>query len=707
MTFAFIRTASLELRMKREAIRFLPWLVGVALIVATLFLWHALGTQEATNIRQLTMVEVAGVKNEILARMQARILGLVRMARRWEQGERPTQEEWKAEAEHNLSNFPGYWAIAWADPWLSLRWVVPLENEDAAQEINFVFEEQRRQIVEAVRKRQEVVVTHVINLGPVGKGFLVAVPTFRGDECAGVILGFFRLPELLNSIIPTDIIAGYGVALFDGPEQIFHAPATGSAADAHWSQISTIDLYGIPWHLRVWPQDAARAPFGSALPEVVLAAGIAMALLLALAIKLAQQAHTRAHVIAAVNLELEYEIADRKRAEEEIRQLNDELEQRVEERTAQLAEANKGLEQEITARVQIEQDLRESEKRYRSLFENATDGIASFSLDGIVNEVNQGIETMLGWSRHDIVGQHYGKFYPATATALVEERIQHYITGEELPQLFETEVFRRDGSVVPVEIRASLLRDREGKPMAVLTIIRDISVRKTLEQQRGEFLAMLTHDIKSPLSIVLSYADLLIEEGENQTAEEREKDLRQLRENVRTVFSLVDNYLNLSQVEDGRLALRKESLQLNTLLTQVGQRYETEARQRSIKLKFDLQQELPPIEGDPLALSRVVGNLLYNALKFTPQYGNITVSSSQRNGELIASVSDTGPGIPAEEIGSLFEKYRRGSTSRNIEGTGLGLFIVKALVEAHGGHIEVHSAPQTGANFSVVLPIVH
>ena len=693
--------------MKKELGRFLPWLVGIAFIIATLFLWRALSAQEATHIKQMTAVEVAGVKNELLARMQARILGLVRMARRWENGERPTQEEWKAEAEHNLSNFSGYWAIAWADPWLFLRWAVPLDNEDAAQEINFVFEEQRRKIVEAVRKRQEVAATHVVDLGAAGKGFLVYVPIFHGADCAGVIIGFFRLQELLNSVIPTDIVPGYGIALFDGPEQIFRAPGTGSVPDTEWSQTSTIDLYGIPWQLRVWPQVEARTPFGSALPEVVLAAGIAMAVLLALAVLLAQQAQTRARMVTTVNLELEYEIADRKRAEDEVRLLNDELEQRVVERTAQLGEANVGLEQEITTRARIEQELRESEKRYRSLFENATDGIASFSFDGIMNEANQGMEAMLGWSRREMVGQQYGKFCSPAATALVEERMQRYLAGEEQPQLFETEAFRRDGSIVPVEIRASLLRNREGKPTGTLAIIRDISARKALEQQRGEFLAMLTHDIKSPLSVVLSYADLLIEEGDDQTAEEREKDLRQLRENVHTVFSLVDNYLNLSQVEDGWLALRKEPLELNTLLTQVGQRYETEARQRSIKLKFDLQKELPPIEGDPLALSRVVGNLLYNALKFTPQDGNVTVSSSQRNGEIIASVSDTGPGIPAEEIPSLFEKYRRGSTSRNVEGTGLGLFIVKALVEAHGGHIEVHSAPERGANFSVVLPISH
>lgn len=693
--------------MKKEFSYLLPLLVGVGFIVVTLFLWRALGTQESANIERMTTIEVAGVKNELLARMQSRILGLVRMARRWENGDKPTQEEWKAEAEHNLGNFPGYWAIGWADPWFFLRWAVPLENEDAVQELNFVFEEQRRKMVETVRIRREVAATHVTDFGAAGKGFLVFVPVFRGEDCTGVIVGFFRLQELLNSIIHTDIVPGYGVALFDRNEQIFGASVTDGGRDEGWNQAVTIEVYGIPWQLRVWPQAEALTSLSSALPEVVLAAGMSMALLLALAVTLAQKTQTRAQMVAEVNLELEREITERKRAEDEVRLLNDELEQRVEERTSQLAEANTGLEQEIAARARVEYDLRESEKRYRSLFENATDGIISFTLDGTITDVNKGFETMMGWSRNELLGQRYEKFCTPTSAALAAERVRRVLEGEQLSPLFETEALRRDGSVVPIEIRAGFLHDREDKPTGTLAIVRDISSRKILERQRGEFLTMLTHDIKSPLSVVLGYADLLIEEGDNQTTEEREKDLYQLRENVSTVFSLVDNYLNLSQIEDGRLSLQKEPLELNTLLTQVGQRYETEARQRRIKLRFNLQKELPPIKGDPLALSRVVGNLVCNALKFTPQAGNITVSSFQRNGEVIASIADTGPGIASEELPLLFGKYQRGSTGRNVEGTGLGLFIVKALVEAHGGHIEVQSAPDRGASFSVVLPIGH
>jgi two-component system phosphate regulon sensor histidine kinase PhoR len=432
-----------------------------------------------------------------------------------------------------------------------------------------------------------------------------------------------------------------------------------------------------------------------------------MAFLLALAVALARTAQSRARAVASANQELEREITERMRAEGEVRTLNDELEQRVIERTAQLADANADLEKEIIARARVEQALRDSEKRYRSLFENASDGIISCTLDGAITDVNWGLESMLGWSRYELVSQHCRKIYSSASVTKGEDRIRRALAGEKLPSLFEAEAVRRDGSIVPIEIRARFLRDKEGKPVGILATLRDISARRALEQQRSEFLTMLTHDIKSPLAVVLGYAELLLDEGESQTAEQRDKDLRQLRDNVRTVFSLVDNYLSLSLIEDGRLNLEKKPLELNDLLIQVGQQYEAEARQRNIALKFELQQELPAVEGDPLALGRVVGNLVYNALKFTPQYGRVTVSSTHRNGELVASVTDTGPGIPTEEVPLLFEKYRRGTTSRDVEGTGLGLFIVKALVEAHGGHIEVHSAPDRGANFSVILPLLH
>jgi len=168
----------------------------------------------------------------------------------------------------------------------------------------------------------------------------------------------------------------------------------------------------------------------------------------------------------------------------------------------------------------------------------------------------------------------------------------------------------------------------------------------------------------------------------------------------------VTNYLDLSKVEAGRLTLDKKPLMVNSILQRVEQQYEAEAQRSDLSLELQLAQELPVVEGDPLALERVFANLVHNALKFTPERGRVTVSSGQQDSEVVVRVADTGPGIGAEELPFIFERYRRASASRSQEGVGLGLFIVKALVEGHGGRVEVESSSGGGSCFSVFLPII-
>jgi PAS domain S-box-containing protein len=683
-----------------------PFLVGIAVIAVTTLFWWALKTEEQMHIRRIVAAEAISVKNEVTARMQARILTLVRMVRRWESRGKPSQDEWEFEAELNINNFPEYHAIAWVDPWFFMRWAVPVPDDEAAQDLNLVFNERRRNALEVVRSRREVAITHAVNLSPKGKGFLVYVPIFPEEDFNGLVVGIFRVQELFDSVLQPHIASGYGFAVFDDSEQLYSHAEIDLQYERQWSQATVIDLYGIPWRVQIWPQPELLATMASPLPEVVSGAGAVLAFLLALSVSLAQTARRHARAVEVANQGLELEIAERKRAEEEVRTLNEELEHRVEERTAQLAEANTGLENEILERKRIEQALRESEGRYRSLFEHASDGIVSYTLDGIITDVNRELETMLGWSRDELVRQHYRKIAAPASAAAGEERIRRALAGERLSPLFEAEAVRKDGTIVPVEIRASLLHDKTGTPIGILAILREISARKALERQRAEFLAMLTHDIKNPLSVALGYAELLLEQGEEQTLAEREKDLGQLRNNIFSVFSLVDNYLNVSLIEEGKPTLEKKPVQLNDLLLEVVQQYEPEARQRHITLEVDLQRELPLFEGDPRALGRVIANLLYNALKFTPEEGSVTISSVQQNGAVIARFADTGPGINPEEIPLLFEKYRQGSANANSQGIGLGLFIVKALVEAHGGRIEVQSTPRQGTCFSVVLPVL-
>ena len=299
--------------------RWLPLLVGICAVTVTLWLWRALLAQEHAQLERTIQLEAAGVKNEVVARMQARILALVRMARRWENWGQPTQEQWEFEAELYVSHFPGYQAIAWVNPQLT-RWVTPPAANEAMQDLALAFEQQRQSVLEAVRDRREVAVTRSIDLMQGGKGFLVYIPIFQGENCGGIIVGVFRVQELLDTILHEEVAPRYSIALFDGEEKIYSRPDSNSRHQRKWGQETTIELYGVTWRMQVWPRSELLAGARSALPQLTLGMGLLMAILLALAVNLAQTARLRARAVEAANQGLEREISGREQMEEALRE---------------------------------------------------------------------------------------------------------------------------------------------------------------------------------------------------------------------------------------------------------------------------------------------------------------------------------------------------------------------------------------------------
>ncbi len=383
------------------------------------------------------------------------------------------------------------------------------------------------------------------------------------------------------------------------------------------------------------------------------------------------------------------DVTERKRTEE------------AQQRAAIAEAAQKNLENEITVRKRIEGALREREARLAAIFRAVDEVILTVDLELTIIGVNQAIERVLQYKPDDVLAQAADRFLTTESAATMHVHTEQVLRGEPLPALFELEGVDKSGKLIPLEVSTSILGESE-RPVGMVCVLRDISLKKKLERQRADFLAMLTHDIKNPVHVILGYAELLLEDI-NDT--EQRTLLQRLRSNALTLHSLVTNYLDLSKIESGHLTLAREPLAINSLLRQVVQQYEGEAIRQDITLSLQLQDDLPPLDADPLALERVFANLLNNALKFTPQQGQVTVRSSLRANAIVATIEDSGPGLPQEEIDALFEKYHQGMQARVSEGAGLGLFIVKAFVEAHGGHIEVASAPGRGSRFSVVVPV--
>ncbi|MBD3371113.1 MAG: response regulator [Candidatus Coatesbacteria bacterium] len=234
-----------------------------------------------------------------------------------------------------------------------------------------------------------------------------------------------------------------------------------------------------------------------------------------------------------------------------------------------------------------------------------------------------------------------------------------------------------------------------------------LTVEKALDKLRiqrlnDEFISMITHDLKNPLTSIIGYCSLLLSGAYGEVVEAMQPPLKGINTNAERLLDLINDFLVVNKISAEGLKLEKQSLKLNNLLQHLADSVQAQMEIKKIKLELGLDSDIPSVECDPLQIERVVNNLLSNAIKFTPLGGHIGITSGYDDDWIWFSVSDSGPGIEPEKQQSIFEKYSR--VDRKVEGTGLGLFITKSIVDLHQGTIDVESTLGEGASFTVHLP---
>jgi signal transduction histidine kinase len=250
------------------------------------------------------------------------------------------------------------------------------------------------------------------------------------------------------------------------------------------------------------------------------------------------------------------------------------------------------------------------------------------------------------------------------------------------------------------------VRDGGGAMIGRLTVLREITGEREAERLKDEFFALVSHELRTPLTSIIGYLELVLDEVDDAVAPEQRRYLEVVQRNATRLLRLVGDLLFVAQVEAGKLSLDPGTVSLPQLVEEAVEAARPRAESRSIALRTEVEP-VGETSGDRDRLGQVLDNLVTNALKFTPERGAVTVRL-RRNGHGIAlEVADNGMGIPAAEQHHLFERFFRASTAtaQAVPGVGLGLTIVKAIVEAHGGHISVESEPQVGTTFRVELPL--
>ncbi len=377
---------------------------------------------------------------------------------------------------------------------------------------------------------------------------------------------------------------------------------------------------------------------------------------------------------------------------------------------------------DITDRKKTEEALQESEEKYRSLFEEAKDAIFLIDADtGIVLDANKEAERLLGRSISEIIGMRQFQLHPLGEAPYYEGKFREFLGGGPATN-FETEVVRKDGTVVPVVVSASTIRLR-GRRL-VQGIFRDITERKRMEERlrelyeqerelrqeleeemerRVEFTRVLVHELKTPLTSVLASSELLAAQLDKEPLLTIARNINQGASNLN---NRIDELLDLARGEMGMLQLRSEPVDALQMLRGVVDDMAPVISRHGQFLTIELSPSLPLVWADEGRLRQVILNLLSNATKFTPEGGKITLRARESDSSLVVEVEDTGPGIAEEDQGRLFEAYHRLESDRErLSGLGLGLALCKALVELHGGSIWVKSKLGEGSTFGFTVPL--
>jgi protein-histidine pros-kinase len=360
-------------------------------------------------------------------------------------------------------------------------------------------------------------------------------------------------------------------------------------------------------------------------------------------------------------------------------------------------------------------DRKKAEQKFRGLLEAAPDAMVIVGRDGRIALINSQMERLFGYPRGELLGQPVDILVPESYRGAHAQHRGNFFRQPRARAMgagLQLSGRRRDGSEFPLEISLSPLETEEG--MFVSAAIRDATERRRFEQTlhdasrlKSEFLANMSHELRTPLNGIIGFSEFLIDGKAGELNDAQKEFLSDVLASGKHLLRLINDVLDLSKIEAGRMDLVPETFEVAPAVEEVCSIAASVAGGKSITLLRRVSAEVARVHLDRHRFMQILYNLLSNALKFTDAGGKVEVQVGQRESALELRVRDTGIGIRAEDVAKLFVEFQQldsGPTRRH-QGTGLGLVLTRRLAELHGGSVQVDSTPGQGSVFTVLLPL--
>lgn len=386
----------------------------------------------------------------------------------------------------------------------------------------------------------------------------------------------------------------------------------------------------------------------------------------------------------------------------------------------------------VSSRRTAQDRMEEQRERLRVSLSSIGDGVIATDTDGLVTFINPTAEALTGWFAAEAVGRPLAEIFQLT-----DEHTRHPIETPLTKALREGTVVglanhsiltARDGREIPIDDSAAPIRGPKGQIIGVILVFHDITARKHAEREReqllerehaarvdaetasrlkDEFLATVSHELRTPLNAIYGWASVL--RGGRIDEATMSKALESIERNARAQTQLVEDLLDVSRIITGKMILKLQPVEISSVIRACIESIGPAAESKNLKLNVEAEQSVDFVSADPDRLQQVIWNLLSNAVKFTSIGGSIDIIVERQDGHVRIAVRDTGEGVKPEFLPYVFDRFRQAdaSTTRKHGGLGLGLAIVRQIVELHGGSVEAASDGEgCGATFVVNLPLI-